>query len=68
MREWLKEILANPTTSVPNAARALGIGRNQGYESVQRGEIPGERYGKRIVVPTAWLRRVLQIEEDQANG
>ncbi len=65
MREWLKEILSNPTTSVPNAARALGIGRNQGYESVQRGEIPGERYGKRIVVPTAWLRRVLQIDEDQ---
>ena len=65
MQDWLKDILSKPTVSVPDAARALGIGKNQGYESVQRGEIPGQRYGKRIVVATAWLRRVLQINEDQ---
>jgi len=64
----MKEILSNPTVSVPDAARALGISRNSAYDSVQRGEIPAERYGRRIVVPTAWLRRTLQIGEDQANG
>ena len=66
MPTWLDEILAKPTTTVPEAARALGIGRNQGYEAAKRGEIPTERFGNRIVVPTAWIRRVLQVENEAA--
>ena len=68
MQDWLKEILANPTTSIPNVARALDIGRNQAYEAAGRGEIPSERYGRRIIVPTAWLKRVLQLEDGGRDG
>jgi hypothetical protein len=51
-----------PTTNIPIAAELLGVGRNQGYEAARRGEIPTIALGKRRVVPTAWLRRVLSGE------
>ena len=44
MPDWLEAILAKPTATVPNVARALGIGRNQAYEAVREGKIPAERY------------------------
>jgi excisionase family DNA binding protein len=47
------------TTSIPDAAERLGIGRNQAYEAVKRGEIPIIPIGRRKLVPTAWLERVL---------
>lgn len=65
MSEWLQKILSRPTASVQDAARVLNIGRNNAYDSVRRGEIPVIEFGKRKLVPTAWLRRVLQINEDQ---
>ena len=63
--EWLEEILAEPTTTVPQAGRALGIkGRNQSYEAARRGEIKTMRFGRTLRVPTAWLKRQLMLDED----
>ena len=39
------------TMSVPEAAVKLGIGRNQAYKAVRKGEIPSIRVGGRILVP-----------------
>lgn len=64
MPKWLDEILAEPATSVPKAGRALGLSRNASYEAAARGEIETIRFGRRMVVPTAWLRRVLQLDQD----
>ena len=47
------------TVTVVEAAKRLGIGRNQAYEAAHRGEIPTIRIGKRILVPTAALDRLL---------
>jgi excisionase family DNA binding protein len=47
------------TTTVVEAAKRLGIGRNQAYEAAKRGEIPTIKIGKRILVPTAALERML---------
>jgi hypothetical protein len=64
MQEWLRDILAEPTTTVPDAGRALGIGgRNQSYEAAKRGEIKTLRFGRTLRVPTAWLRRQLMLDE-----
>ena len=52
------------TYKVEEAARLLGIGRNQCYEAVKRGDIPSIRLGKRIRVPRAALDRLL----DNGNG
>jgi excisionase family DNA binding protein len=38
------------TQSVEEAAKELGIGRNQAYLAAKRGEIPSIRIGKRILV------------------
>jgi hypothetical protein len=62
MREWIIEELAGPTTTVPMAGKVLGLSRNKAYEAAARGEIPTLRFGKRIVVPTMPLRRMLGLE------
>ncbi len=48
------------TMSVPEAARRLGIGRNQGYEAVRAGTIPSVKIGKRLLVPVVALERMLE--------
>lgn len=48
------------TLTIPETARALGIGRNQGYEAARRGEIPTVKIGKRLLVPLIALERLLQ--------
>jgi hypothetical protein len=49
---------------VPEAGRALGLSRNASYEAAARGEIQTLRFGRRIVVPTAWLKGVLQLTDE----
>lgn len=66
MPDWLKQILAEPTASVPDAGRALGIGRNQAYEAAARGEIKTVRFNRTYRVPTAWLREVLHLDREAA--
>ena len=47
----------------PAVGRALGISRSSVYAGIAAGEIPSIRIGRRIVVPTAALRRLLQLDE-----
>jgi excisionase family DNA binding protein len=53
----------DPTRSlvftVAQTAELLGLGRNQTYEAVQRGDIPSIRIGKRILVPRFALENML---------
>ena len=49
------------TTSVPEAGKVLGLSRNAAYDAAKRGEIPTLKFGKRLVVPTAALRKMLGV-------
>jgi Helix-turn-helix domain len=51
-----------PTMQVGNVAKAFHISRAAAYEAVKTGEIPSIRIGRRIVVPTAAVRRMLQLD------
>ena len=51
------------TLTVPEAGKALGIGRNQAYEAVRKGLIPSLKIGKRLLVPKAALDRLLAGEK-----
>jgi excisionase family DNA binding protein len=51
-----------PTVTVERAAELLGISRGQGYEGVRTGDIPSLRVGHRILIPTAAIRRLLQLD------
>lgn len=50
------------TLTMEEAAKLLGIGRNQAYHAAARGQIPMLRIGRRMLVPTAPLRRMLGLE------
>ena len=58
-REWL----SRPSCSVTQFAEMFGLSRNAAYEAVERGDVQAVRIGKRIIVPTAPLRRMLLVEE-----
>jgi excisionase family DNA binding protein len=60
MKEEFAKILSEPTTSVPEAGRLLGLARNGAYEAAKRGEIPTLRLGGKIRVPTAALKKMIE--------
>lgn len=51
-----------PTLTVVEAAALLGVGRDSLYAAIDRGEVPSLRIGRRLVVPTAALRRLVGID------
>jgi len=53
---------SHPTMQVDDVAKALGLSRAAAYNAVQTGEIPSIRIGRRIVVPTAAVRRMLLLD------
>jgi excisionase family DNA binding protein len=58
----LTDPLSQPTMTVDEAASIMKISRASAYEAVRSGEIPSIRIGRRIVVPTAALRRMLGLD------
>ena len=50
---------SSATTTIPEAAKRLNIGRNQAYDAARKGEIPAFRVGRRWIVPTAALDQML---------
>ena len=55
-----EKILSEPTASVPDAGMLLGLARNASYEAAKRGEIPTLRFGGKLRVPTAALRKMIE--------
>lgn len=47
------------TMTVQDVARILGVCRTTVYASIKRGQIPALRIGRRYLVPTAVLERLL---------
>ncbi|EGD44662.1 hypothetical protein NBCG_01082 [Nocardioidaceae bacterium Broad-1] len=47
----------------PEAAGILHLSKASAYAAAERGEIPTIRIGRRLLVPTAALRRLLQLDE-----
>jgi excisionase family DNA binding protein len=56
------------TLTIEEAAKALGIGRNQGYEAARRGDIPTIRIGKRLLVLTVPFSRLLNGEKSNSEA
>jgi len=61
----IEAILSKPTISVDQAAKVLGVGRRQAYAAVQRGEIPAIHIGKRILISTSVVLRMLETGSNQ---
>ncbi|MFH1330241.1 MAG: helix-turn-helix domain-containing protein [Actinomycetota bacterium] len=50
--------------TVSETARLLRISRGAAYEAIRTGQIPHLRIGRRILVPTALLMRLLGAETE----
>ena len=58
-----------PTMSVEEAGKVLGISRASAYEGVRAGEIPSIRIGRQTLVPTAAVRWMLGLDlETESKG
>lgn len=53
-----------PTMTVEEVAVVFDLGRSSAYEAVGRGDIPAIRIGKRWIVPTAAVRRLLSLDRE----
>jgi hypothetical protein len=54
-----------PTVTLwPETGQALRLSRSATYDGAARGEIPTIRIGRRLLVPTAALRRMLQLDHN----
>ena len=62
----VNRIMAKPTCSVEEAAKVLGSGRNQAYAAVRSGELRSIRLNRRILIPTAAIRQLLEGETGHA--
>jgi hypothetical protein len=52
-----------PTMRVDEVKDVFQISRGAAYEAVKTGDIPSIRIGGRIVIPTSWVRRALQLDD-----
>jgi excisionase family DNA binding protein len=53
-----------PTLSVEEAGALLGLSRSAAYRAAQSGELRTLRYGRRLLVPTVPLLRLLDLLPD----
>jgi excisionase family DNA binding protein len=56
----IDSLLQRQTITIPEAGRVLGIGRDSAYRAAHRGQIPTLTLGRRVIVPTAQLRKLLE--------
>lgn len=67
VREPIPDPELEPWVSVPRGGAMLaGLERSASYAAAKRGELPTIRVGGRLVVPTAALRRMLELGETAA--
>ena len=53
---------SDSTMTVEEAAKLLGIGKNQAYSAAKRGDLPVMKLGKRYLVLRVPLERILRGE------
>lgn len=62
----LPDPMTRPTLPVwPDTGQILGLSKSATYEGIRTGEIPSIRIGRRILVPTAALRRMLCMGDER---
>ena len=54
------------TYKIGEAAKLLGIGRNQAYAAAKNGDLPTIKMGKTLLVPRVALDRLLLTAESKA--
>ncbi|WP_454198219.1 DNA-binding protein [Nocardia sp. Marseille-Q1738] len=58
----LRRITSQPTASIDDTSRVLGVSRSTGYAAAGAGEWPVIRVRGRLRIPSAWVLRQLQLD------
>ncbi len=58
----LEDLRARTVVSVEEGGAALGLSRSTAYQAAKTGDLPTLRVGRKLVVPTARLLRLLGDE------
>jgi excisionase family DNA binding protein len=66
--ETKKALTEKFAVGVKDASKALGTGPYAVYAGIEDGEIPSFKVGRIIRIPTAWLRRKLEIEDEEPKA
>jgi len=59
----LDDLRARPTVTVEEAGAMLGLSRSSTYAAARRGQIQTIRIGRRLVVPSSSLLRMLDPQQ-----
>ena len=54
-----------PTISVEHAAKLLGVSRSAAYRAAASGQLPTLAFGRRLLVPTAPLLKMLGLSFEE---
>lgn len=57
-----------PTLSVAEVAALLGISRNHAFKAIHQGDLPSIRIGRRVLVPTAQLKALLDGHAEEPGS
>jgi len=60
--------VTKPTLSVDEFAAVAGISRSTAFAAVHSGAVPSMRFGKRIRISTAAVRRMLELDAGSPDG
>lgn len=66
MRAEVPDPKVQPTMTPAEVAPIFKASLPTIYQAIERGEIPSIRLGRKIVIPTAALRRLLSLDEPEA--
>jgi hypothetical protein len=61
-REELLDPMRHPVLDVEVAGRLVNLSRPSAYRAAAKGELPTIRMGRRLVVPTAALRKLIGLD------
>lgn len=66
--EILDRLRTEPTISIPDYARLVGVSRASGYTYAREGQIPTIKVGRRVRIPSAAVLRQLGLDSEPAAG
>lgn len=67
MNEETRAALSKPTCSLDEVAALLRLSRPSVVEAIERGDIDGRKFGRKWIIPTAPLRKMLRVEDVSAG-
>lgn len=64
----LDDLDGHDVVPAPIAGKVLMLGKNASYDACRTGQLPSIRVGRRLIVPVAGLRRMIEGAQGSGGG